>query len=119
MPLRSIEAIRRFTPRWAVSGVYGPSLVPASKPEWYATKFTVWMALRHGPDVVGRSVRRAEREPLVGADRWDPEIHGLPDEALAEVTAVPVVEPPHVAVPLEGTGEVRERLPRGDRIAAG
>jgi hypothetical protein len=44
---------------------------------------------------------------------------GLTDEPLSEVATLPIVEPPHVAVALERSREVRERLPRGHRIAVG
>ena len=79
------------------------------------------MALRGGPDVVGRGERRAEREPLVDADRVGADLLGLADEPLPHLTLVriAVVEPPAVAVALEGVGEVRERLPCGDRVARG
>ena len=46
---------------------------------------------------------------------------GLADEPLPHLplVRVAVVEPPAVAVALEGVGEVRERLPCGDRVGVG
>ena len=55
------------------------------------------------------------------ADRVGADLLGLADEPLPHLplVRVAVVEPPAVAVALEGVGEVRERLPGGDRIRIG
>jgi hypothetical protein len=56
----------------------------------------------------------------VHADRSDPELDALADERLANPRQARfvIIEPPRAAARIEEVGEVRERLPRDDRIPA-
>ena len=78
----------------------------------------VGVASRRGSDVVGGAEGAPERQALVDADRRQPEVFGLADERLSERRARPVavIEVPAVAVALERRREMRERLPRDDRV---
>src|SRR5207344_3630970 len=59
-------------------------------------------------------------QTLMHADRRDAELEAASDERLAHrgEPALVIVEPPRATARVEEVGEVRERLPRADRVAA-